>query len=85
MFSVAMSKHGARVSPLLGTSKPEHVSRAVIRALRQNSIDVPVNPGPMRIIMALNQLAPGSVAWVQDRLLGVNSMLRDVAQANRSR
>jgi short-subunit dehydrogenase len=83
MFSVNMHKHGARVSPLLGTSKPEQVSRAVIRALRKDSVEIPVNPGPIRFMMAINQLAPGTVAWVQDRVMGVNEMLRKVAVAKR--
>jgi short-subunit dehydrogenase len=83
-FASAINKHGARVSPLLGTSKPEHVARAVIRALRNDSVDLTVNPGPIRLIMALNQIAPGTVAWVQDRLLGVNTMMRNVALADRN-
>ena len=84
MFSLNMRKYGARVSPLLGTSKPEHVSRAVIRALRNDSVELPVNPGPIRLIMALTQLAPGAVAWVQDRVMGVDGMLRKVAFASRN-
>ncbi|HKP64930.1 MAG TPA: SDR family NAD(P)-dependent oxidoreductase [Polyangiales bacterium] len=84
-FASAIRKHGARVSPLLGTSKPEHVARAVLRALRNDSIELPVNPGPIRIIMALNQLAPSMVSWAQDRLFGVNAMMRNVALADRNR
>ena len=83
-FASAIRKHGAQVSPLLGTSKPEHVARAVVRALRKDSIELPVNPGPIRIIMAINQLAPSMVSWVQDRLLGVNAMMRKVALADRN-
>ncbi|HKU43544.1 MAG TPA: SDR family NAD(P)-dependent oxidoreductase [Polyangiales bacterium] len=84
MFSVVMRKHGAQVSPLLGTVKPEQVARSVLRALRHDSIELSVNPGPIRWVMALNQLAPGTVAWVQDRVLGVNGMLRKVALADRN-
>jgi short-subunit dehydrogenase len=84
MFSVTIKAHGLQVSPLLGTSKPEDVSDAVLRALRQDSVELTVNPGPMRLFMALNQLAPATVAWVQDRLLGVDAMLRKVALANRT-
>lgn len=84
MFSVLEHKHGAKVSPLLGTVKPEQVASAVLRALRDDSIELTVNPGPMRLFMALNQLAPGMVAWVTDRVLGVDRMLRKVALADRN-
>jgi short-subunit dehydrogenase len=84
MFSLNMRNYGARVSPLLGTSKPEHVSRAVLRVLRKNSVELTVNPGPIRLITALHQLAPGAVAWVQDRVMGVDGMLRKVAFASRN-
>ena len=83
-FASAIRKHGAQVSPLMGTSRPEHVARAVLRALRNDSIELPVNPGPVRFIMALNQLAPGAVSWVQDRVLGVNTMMRKVALGDRN-
>jgi short-subunit dehydrogenase len=84
MFSVTIKNHGLQVSPLLGTSKPEHVAAAVVRALRHDSVEVTVNPGPIRFIMALNQLAPATVAWVQDRVLGVDTMLRNVVLADRN-
>jgi short-subunit dehydrogenase len=84
MFSVTIKNHGLQVSPLLGTSKPEHVSAAVLRALRHDSVEITVNPGPVRFIMAFNQLAPATVAWVQDRLLGVDAMLRNVVLADRN-
>jgi short-subunit dehydrogenase len=82
MFSATIKAHGLQVSPLLGTSKPEHVSAAVVRALHRDSVELTVNPGPIRLMMAFNQLAPATVAWVQDRLLGVDAMLRKVASAN---
>ncbi len=63
MFSVAIKAYGLQVSPLLGTSNQEHVSGAVVRALKRDSVELVVNPGPMRLMMALNQLAPAMVVW----------------------
>jgi short-subunit dehydrogenase len=82
MFSVTVRDHGVQVSALLGTSKPAHVSNAVVRALKRNRVELTVNPGPIRLMMAVNQLAPATMSWVQDRLLGVDTMMRKVALAN---
>ena len=83
MFATTSQAHGLRVSPLLGTSVPQQVARAVVKVLRQDIAELPVNPGPMRLIQAIQQLTPGTVAWVQDRVLGVDAMMRKVALSER--
>jgi short-subunit dehydrogenase len=84
MFAVRERAHGVHVSRLLGTSSPEQVAEAVLQVLREDRVEVIVNPGPIRFIQALNQLAPATVAWVQARLLGVDGMLHTLALADRS-
>jgi short-subunit dehydrogenase len=42
----------------LGTSKPEDVARAVVRAITQDLPEVIVNPGPMRLMLAFRDLFP---------------------------
>lgn len=84
MFASVAQKHQARVSPLLGTATPEQVARAVIDAIRTDAIEITVNPGPIRLLAALNQLAPSAVSWLQRRVLGVDEMLRGIALAERN-
>jgi hypothetical protein len=84
MFANVAVKHDARVSPLLGTATPEQVARAVVDALRDDVVEITVNPGPIRLMAALNQLAPSMVSWVQRRVLGVDDMLRGIALAERN-
>ncbi|MFQ6616224.1 MAG: SDR family NAD(P)-dependent oxidoreductase [Fidelibacterota bacterium] len=43
---------------LLGTSSPQAVADAVLRAIREGTPEIIVNPGPMRPLLALGQLAP---------------------------
>jgi short-subunit dehydrogenase len=75
--------HGVRVAPLLGTSRPEQVARAVMIALREDHAEMAVNPGPIRLIQALHQLSPDFVSWFQERMLGLRGMLRKLALAER--
>ena len=42
----------------LGTSKPEDVARAVVRAIKHDLPEVIVNPGPMRLMLAFRDLFP---------------------------
>lgn len=43
---------------MLGTSKPQAVADAVIKAIKNNSADIIVNKGPMKPLLSLNQLSP---------------------------
>lgn len=49
----------------LGTSTPEHVARAVVRAIKQDLPEVIVNPRPMRLILAFQQLFPRLADWIR--------------------
>ena len=81
MFAERQREHGVRVSPIVGSSKPEQVAEAVLAALREDHAEISVNPGPVRLMQAVGQLAPSAIVWLQDRL-GVNGMLRSVASGN---
>jgi len=49
----------------LGTSKPDDVARAVVRAIRRDLPEVIVNPGPMRLMLAFRELFPRLAEWVR--------------------
>jgi short-subunit dehydrogenase len=82
MFAKQERAYGVRVSPLVGTTSPEQVARAVLSALRTDSAEIAVSPGPVRMMQAFNQVAPDTMSRMQDRL-GVSEMLRIIAVAER--
>jgi short-subunit dehydrogenase len=82
MFAKQERAHGVRVSPLVGTTRPERVAQAVLSALRSDTPEIVVNPGPIRLMQAFNQVAPDTMSRIQDRL-GVSGMLRTIAVAER--
>lgn len=67
---------------LLGTSTPQEVARAVVRAIRRDLPDVIVNPTPVRPLLALGQLFPSLAGVVMDRA-GVTALFRQGAAARR--
>jgi short-subunit dehydrogenase len=58
---------------LLGTSSPQDVADAVVRAIEDNRPEIIVNPGPMRPMLALGQLMPRLADRVVE-WMGVNAM-----------
>jgi short-subunit dehydrogenase len=83
MFAQRAETTGARVSPLLGTSRPEQVAAAVVSALRENRAEVIVNPGPVRLMQILNQFSPDAMAFVQRHLLNLNTLTSSLALADK--
>lgn len=60
----------------LGTSTPQEVADAVVRAIKEEKSEIIVNPGPMRPLLALGQLAP-SLANKIVQWLGIVEMNRE--------
>jgi len=60
MFAV----RGQRAPWLLGSSSPEAVARAVVRAIAKDVGEIIVNPGPVRLMLALDALSPRLSTWV---------------------
>jgi short-subunit dehydrogenase len=48
----------------LGVSSPENVARNVVKAIRNDIAEVLVNPGPIRLLMALAELFPSLPQYV---------------------
>jgi short-subunit dehydrogenase len=63
MFAV----RNRRAPWLLGTSTPEAVARAVVRAIAKDVGEIIVNPGPVRLMLALDALSPRLTTWVLRR------------------
>jgi len=82
MFASKKKNHGLQEPAMLGTSSPEQVASAVVRALREDVLEILVNPGPMRLMQAVNQLFPEVGGWLVNRM-GVGEMFRKVAEGER--
>ena len=66
---------GISAPKLLGSSLPQDVADGVIKSIQKNSAEVIVNPGPMKPLLALNQISPRLGDWVV-QLFGVPKMNR---------
>jgi hypothetical protein len=63
------AESGAKLPPGVGTSAPDEVAEAVVRAIERNRGEIDVAPVPMRIGAVVAGLAPG-VAAAFTRLSG---------------
>ena len=68
MYEVMVKDYGLKAPATLGSSKPEKVSKAVVKAIEKDLGDVIVNPGPMRLLLGTNAMAPGLFEWVSKRM-----------------
>lgn len=79
MYQRATQATGMRVSNLLGTSTPEAVAQAVVRALEGDLPEVIVNPGPIRLMSAMGELFPDLGARLSRRI-GVDRLFAGWAE-----
>jgi short-subunit dehydrogenase len=71
-------KAGLKASRLIGSSKPEAVAAAVVRSIKKDVPEIIVNPGPMRLMLALSTLSPGISEGVRRRM-GADQLFRKAA------
>jgi NAD(P)-dependent dehydrogenase (short-subunit alcohol dehydrogenase family) len=83
IYSRIKERTGCVAPALLGSSSPERVVRAVMRAIRNDLPEVIVNPYPVRPLFALTALFPRVGEWVLTRL-GAHDFFRRVAEADKS-
>lgn len=84
IYARLKERSGCAAPPLLGTSRPEQVAEAMMRAIQEDLPEVIVNPLPVRPLIALSALAPRLGEWVIDRT-GANKFFREVVEASRRR
>ena len=65
---------------MAGASSPEQVTQAVVRAIRQNLQEVLVNPGPTRLLLALDALSP-ALGNSMLRRMGLVDLYRPLAES----
>ncbi len=69
---------------ILGTSTPEAVACAVVRAIQRDIGEIIVNPGPVRLWMMVEALSPSLMSWLLDKA-GIFDYYRRRAEAEESR
>jgi short-subunit dehydrogenase len=84
IYAKLKASSGFSAPALLGTSQPEDVARAVIRAIERDLPEVIVNSVPVRPIIALTALWPRAGAWLTEKT-GANEFFRKVVEAQKHR
>ena len=79
MYEVMERKAGVRASKLAGTSSPQKVAAAMIKAIKRDSPEVIVNPGPIRLLSGVAELFPGMFERVFP-VFGANKLFEKVAK-----
>jgi len=72
-------KHGLRAPRVLGSTTPEQVAEAVVRAVKKDKPEVMINPGPIRLLLALPTLLPSVAEWGRIRL-GTDNLYKKAAE-----
>jgi short-subunit dehydrogenase len=76
--------YGLRAPRVLGSSSPESVADAVVRAVKKDLPEIILNPGPIRLMMALPTIFPGLAEWARRRL-GTDDLYRKAAEIRERR
>lgn len=82
IYAKLKASSGMAAPALVGTSQPEAVARAVIRAIECDLPEVIVNSLPVRPLLALTALFPSLGAWLTDQT-GANEFFRKVVAAQK--
>jgi len=82
IYSKLKMSSGLSAPALLGTSPPEAVSRAVIRAIENDLPEIIVNPLPVRPLLAFTALFPCAGEWMVDKI-GSNKFFQQVVEAQK--
>jgi short-subunit dehydrogenase len=75
---------GCSAPVLLGTSPPEKVGKAVVRAIKRDIPQVIINPYPVRPLLSLAEISPRLGASIT-RAIGASRFFRQVFEAQRER
>ena len=82
IYARLKANSGCSAPALLGTSRPEKVARAVIRAIQHNTPQVIINPYPVRPLFSLSEISPRLGAWIA-RAMGGSRFFKRVFEAQK--
>lgn len=83
MYAKIKEEFGVEAPRRVGVSKPEAVASGVIRAIKKDLPEVIVNPGPIRLLLAVAAMSPGLGEWIGERS-GVNASFQKLAELRES-
>ncbi|MCB0166360.1 MAG: SDR family oxidoreductase [Anaerolineae bacterium] len=72
MYNNSRQNTGLEAPFLLGTSPPDAVAKAVVRAVTRNEMEVIVNPKPVRPLLLTQVFSPSLVVWFVRKVGVVN-------------
>jgi short-subunit dehydrogenase len=79
IYAHLKERSGMAAPALLGTSAPEKVARAVVKAIENDLPEIIINPLPVRPLLAFMALFPKVGEWVSDKF-GGNDFFRRVVE-----
>jgi hypothetical protein len=82
IYAKLKQRSGCSAPALLGTSAPESVANAVVRAIQRDLPEILVNPIPVRPLLALTVLFPSLGEWLIGKT-GSHDFFRRVAAARK--
>jgi len=82
IYARLKEKSGCSAPVLLGTSRPETVGKAIVRAIQKDIPQIIINPYPVRPIFALTQISPRLGSWLA-RSLGANEFFKRVYETQK--
>jgi short-subunit dehydrogenase len=83
MYEDMKDAGGVEAPAVLGTSPADHVAREVLRAIKENRLEVVVNPRPVRPLAMAASVSPRFGDWIAGKT-GVIELFKEAAR-NRSR
>ena len=78
MWADAEREADVKAPSSIGTSSPEKVAKAVIKAITRNKLEVIVNPTPIRPLLLLQSLFPSIAPWLTQKS-GTTRLMKEVA------
>jgi short-subunit dehydrogenase len=78
IYQRVVEETGITAPILLGTSSPDAVAHAVIRAIKEDLPEIIINPGPTRLLTTLAEMSPALGEWFLRRL-GIVEWFQNVA------
>lgn len=84
IYARLKEKSGCSAPALLGTSPPEKVGKAVVRAIANDIPQVIINPYPVRPLFSLSEISPRLGAWVA-RSMGASEFFKRVFEAQKQK
>lgn len=83
IYSKLKTQTGCTAPALLGTSSPESVAQAVLRAIERDTPEIIVNPLPVRPLLAFIAMFPLAGEWLVNKI-GSNKFFQQAVDASKS-